>query len=136
MYVRTLTAIALCAASAIASAQTTATTMTKADYDAAKDRIEMEHKNAKKACDAMKDNAKDICNEEANGKQRVGKAELENKYKPTPANAAKLEEAKADSTYEVAKEKCEDQKGDAEKVCKADAKAAHERAVKAAKAKS
>jgi hypothetical protein len=135
MYVRTLTAIALCAASAIASAQTTATTMTKAEYDAAKDRIELEHKNAKKACDAMKDNAKDICNEEANGKQRVGKAELENKYKPTPANAAKLEEAKADSTYEVAKEKCEDQKGDAEKVCKADAKAVHERAVKAAKAK-
>lgn len=132
MYIKTLTAIALCAASAMASAQT----MNKAEYDAAKDRIEMNHKNAKKSCDALKDNAKDICQEEAKGKEKVEKAELENTYKATPDNARKLEEAKADSTYDLAKEKCEDQKGDAEKVCKADAKAVHERAVKAAKGKA
>lgn len=132
MYLKTLTAIALCSASAFASAQT----MTKAEHDAAKDRIEMNYKNDKKACDAMKDNAKDVCQEEAKGKEKVAKAELENQYKASPANARKLEEAKADSTYAIAKEKCEDQAGDAEKVCKADAKAVHERAVNAAKGKS
>ncbi len=132
MYIKTFTAIALCAASAIASAQT----MNKAEYDAAKDRIEMNYKNDKKACDAMKDNAKDVCQVEAKGKEKVEKAELENKYKATVGNARKVEEAKADTAYDLAKEKCEDQAGDAQKVCKADAKAVHERAVKAAKDKA
>lgn len=133
MYIKTVTAIALCAASAFASAQTT---MTKAEYDAAKDRIEMDNKNARKSCDAMKDNAKDVCQAEAKGKEKVEKAELEHKYKATLGNARKLEEVKADTAYDLAKEKCEDQAGDAQKVCKADAKAVHERAVKAAKDKA
>lgn len=132
MYIKTITAVALCATSAFAMAQA----MTKAEYDAAKDRIEMNHKNAKKSCDALKDNAKDVCQVEASGKEKVEKAELENKYKPTPGNTRKVEETKADTTYDLAKEKCEDQAGDAEKVCKADAKAAHERAVNAAKGKA
>jgi hypothetical protein len=136
MTTKTLTALALCAASAIAAAQTTApasAAMTKAEYHAAKERIEMNHKNAKKTCDTLKDNAKDVCQEEAKGKERVEKAELENQYKPTPGHARKVEEVKADTAYAIAKEKCEDQSGDAEKVCKADAKAAHERAIKATK---
>lgn len=133
MYIKTLTAIALCATSVFATAQTA---MTKAEYDAAKDRIELNQKNAKKACDALRDNAKDVCEEEAKGVEKVEKAELENKYKPSPSNARKVEEVKADTSYDIAKEKCEDQKGDAEKLCKADAKAAHERAVKAAKGKA
>lgn len=132
MTIKTLTAIALCTVSFMASAQT----MNKAEYDAAKDRIEMNYKNAKKSCDAMKSNAKDVCQEEAKGTEKVEKAELENKYKSNPENAQKVGAAKADSTYAVAKEKCEDQKGDAEKVCKADAKAVHERAINAAKGKS
>lgn len=132
MYIKTLTAITLCAASAFVSAQT----MNKAEYDAAKDRIEMNAKNDKKACDAMKDNAKDVCQVEAKSKEKVEKAELENKYKATPGNARKVEEVKADTAYDIAKEKCEDQAGDAQKVCKADAKAVHERAAKAAKGKA
>lgn len=132
MYIKTVTAIALCAASAFASAQT----MTKPEYDAAKERIEMNQKNAKKACDALRDNAKDVCKEEAKGKEKVERAELEHQYKPTAATARKVEEVKANTAYDIAKEKCEDQKGDAEKVCKADAKAAHEHAIKAAREKA
>lgn len=129
MYVKTLTAITLCAASAFAMAQT----MNKAEYDAAKQRIEMNHKTEKKACDSLKDNPKDVCKVEADSKEKVAKAELENQYKSTPGNARKVEEVKADTAYDIAKEKCENQAGDAEKVCKADAKAVHERAAKAAK---
>lgn len=129
--IATATAVALCAVSAFATAQT----MSKAEYDAAKERIEMNYKTAKKACDAMKDNAKDVCQEEAKGTERVDKAALEQQYKASPDNARKLEKAKADSAYDIAKEKCEDQTGDAQKVCKADAKAEHERALKAAKGK-
>lgn len=132
--IHALTAIALCTASAFATAQTA--TMNKAEYDAAKDRIEMNYKNAKKSCDAMKDNAKDVCQVEAKGTEKVEKAELEAKYKATPGNERKVQEVKADTTYDLAKEKCEDQAGDAQKVCKADAKAAHERAVNTIKGKA
>lgn len=130
----TLTAVALCAASAFATAQTA--TMNKAEYDAAKDRIELNYKNAKKACDAMKDNAKDVCEVDAKGTEKVEKAQLEAKYKATPGNERKVEEVKADTAYDLAKEKCEDQAGDAQKVCKADAKAVHERAKNTLKGKA
>ena len=113
-----------------------ASALTQDEYKVAKEKIEADYKVDKAKCDTLKDNAKDVCQEEAKGKEKVEKAEPENRYKASPANARKVEEAKADSTYDIAKEKCEDQKGDAEKVCKADAKAAHERAMKAAKAKS
>ena len=129
---KTFSAITLCAASTLALAQP----MTKADYDAAKERIEMNYKKAKSSCDALKDNTKDVCQEEAKGTERVDKAALEQHYKASPDNARKLEKAKADSAYDIAKEKCEDQTGDAQKVCKADAKAEHERALKAAKGKT
>ena len=97
--------------------------------------VEVRGHQFEKACDALRDNAKDVCEEEAEGKEKVEKAELEHRYKPTASTARKVDEAKAEAAYEIAEEKCEDQKGDAEKVCKADAKAVHERAVKAAKAK-
>ena len=62
------------------------TAMSKDAYKAAKDKIEAQHKADKKACDGMKDNAKDICNAEAKGKEKVAKAELEAQYKPSPRN--------------------------------------------------
>lgn len=127
------TAIALlCAASAMCSAQA----MTKDEYKASKEKIEATYKADKKACDGMKDNAKDVCEKEAKAKEKVAMAELEQGYKPSSKNSRKVEEAKADSAYDVAKEKCEDQKGDAEKACKKDAKATHETAMKAAKGKA
>lgn len=39
-----------------------------------------------------------------------------------------MKSAKANATYDVAKEKCEDQKGAAQATCKKEAKAAHESA--------
>ena len=129
---KTFSAITLCAASTLALAQP----MSKAEYDAAKERIEMNYKKAKNTCDALKDNTKDVCQEEAKGQEKVEKAELDYQYKATSNNARKLAEVKADTAYDIAKEKCEDQAGDAEKVCKADAKAARERAMNAAKGKS
>jgi len=71
----------------------------------------------------MKDNAKDVCNKEAKGKENVAKAELEQQYKPSDSNARKVEEEKVKATYDVAKEKCDDQKGDAKSACEKQAKA-------------
>ena len=51
--------VALLAASSAFSA-----TMNKADYAAAKDRIEADYKADRTACDTFSGNAKDICKEE------------------------------------------------------------------------
>ena len=51
------------------------------------------------------------------------KAELEQQYKPSDSNARKVEEEKVKAKYDVAKEKCEDLKGDAKSACEKQAKA-------------
>ena len=53
----------------------------------------------------------------------MAKAELEQQYKPSDAHARKVAEEKAKANYEVAKEKCDDQAGDAKAACVKQAKA-------------
>ena len=103
--------------------------------DAEEDRIEAEYKADKAKCDAMSGNAKDVCVKEAKGKEKVAKAELDAKKNPSERNTRKVEEAKADAKYEVAKERCDDMKGKEKSACEKEAKAEHERA-KATMAKS
>jgi len=118
-------AAALAFASGVAQAQNTSARQVK---NADEDRIEAEYKAAKAKCDTMKDNAKDVCEKEAKGKEKVAKAELDAKTNPTAANQRKVREAKADAAYDVAKERCDDQKGNEKDVCQKQAKAEHERA--------
>ena len=108
--------------------------MDAAAHKAEKDKIEATAKADKKACEAMKANAKDICKAEAKGKEKVAKAELEAQVKPGAAADAKVKMAKADAAYDVAKERCEDQKGKEMLACKKDAKTAHDAAKGTAKA--
>ncbi|MDR0225711.1 MAG: hypothetical protein LBI66_04770 [Burkholderiaceae bacterium] len=107
--------------------------MTNAEHTAAKKQIEAEYKAAKEQCKPLKDNAKDVCNKQASGQEKVSKAELEARRDPTPRTQEKARLAKADADYDIAKEKCDDLKGDAKDVCVKDAKAAHVHAVEAAK---
>jgi len=118
-------AVALAFASGVAQAQNTTARQVK---NADEDRIEAEYKAAKAKCDTMKDNAKDICQKEAKGKEKIAKAELDAKTNPTPANQRKVQEAKADAAYDVAKERCDDMKGNEKDACQKQAKASHERA--------
>jgi len=94
-----------------------------AELKAGRDKIEADYKADKAACNAMKDNAKDVCVEEAKGKEKMAKAELDQKVRPSDSNARKVAEAKVDAAYSVAKEKCDDQKGDAKSACVKQAKA-------------
>ena len=105
-----------------------ADTMSKADYKAAKERITAQYKTDKAACDNLKDNAKDVCIEEAKGKDKVAKAELEFNRSGKDKDRIKLAMAKADANYAVAKEKCDDQTGNAKDVCRKEAKAAEVKA--------
>jgi len=128
---RTLITLAIASCMGFAGA---AGAMTKDEYKAQKDKISADYKAAKERCDPLKDNAKDICTVEAKGNEKVAKAELEAQYKPTPKHDEKAKIAKADAAYELAKEKCDDQSGNAKDVCKKDAKAAYTSAKADAKA--
>lgn len=109
-------------------AVTGASAMTKDEYNVAKEKISADYKVAKAKCDTLKDNAKDVCEKEAKGTENVAKAELEQNYKPSNKNAKKVAEQKAEMSYQVAKEKCDDLSGDAKNACTKDAKASHDTA--------
>jgi hypothetical protein len=88
----------------------------------------------------MKANAKDICMAEAKGKEKVAKAELDAKHANDKIKAEqKVKEVKAEAAYEVAKQKCDDQKGEAKDACMKQARVDRDRskgsAEKAADAK-
>lgn len=118
------TKIATLALLAACAVGTGAQAMTKDEYKAQKDSIEANYKAAHDRCKEMKANAKDVCISEAKGHEKVAKAELEAQYKPSPKADANVREAKADATYDTAKEKCNDLAGNAKTACVADAKSA------------
>lgn len=106
------------------SAGAMAQVMSKTELKTAQDSITAGFKSASATCAPLKGNAKDICMAEARGKEKVSRAEL---------NAAQsVAVAKSDSTYAIAKEKCDDKSGDDKKACISDAKAAHSGVVAAA----
>jgi hypothetical protein len=110
-----------------------AANVSKADYNAGKTRIDAIYTSDKAACNSLAGNAKDICVEEAKGREKVTRAELEYSYTGTPADANKIRVARAESAYEVAKERCDDLAGNAKDVCVKEAKAAHVKATADAK---
>ena len=107
--------------------------LTNDEYKAEHDRIEAAYKTAKAHCDTLKGNAEDVCEKQAKGEEKVAKAELENRHKPSADNAYKARVARADANHEVAMEKCDDLSGNAKDVCRKDAKAAHVSAIESAK---
>ena len=102
--------------------------MSKEARDQAIKNAEAQYKTDKAACDALKGNAKDICTEEAKGKEKVAKAEAKAAYENTPKARENARLARADATYEVAKEKCDDLAGNAKDVCVKEAKATYVKA--------
>lgn len=104
------------------SAGSMAESMSKDDYKAGKDKIAAEYKSARAGCDSLSGNPKDICEAEAKGSEKIAKAELEASYKPTPKNRYQARIAKAEADYGVAKERCDDADGNAEDICKKEAK--------------
>jgi len=129
-------ALALAFATGAQAQSTMSKDTTKADRPSAdrkvknaeEDRIEADYKAAKAKCETAKGNQKDVCEKEAKAKEKVAKAELDAKKDPSPRNQRKVAEAKADGEYDVAKEKCDDLKGNEKSACEKQAKAKHEQA--------
>lgn len=106
-----------------------AATMSKPEYSDAKKRITADYKVDKAACGKSSANAKDICMEQAKGKEKIARAELEYGYTGKAKDGNKVGVAKADATYAVAKEMCDDKSGQAKTLCRTEAKSAHKKSL-------
>ncbi len=104
-----------------------AANFSKSVYDGAKEDIKTSYKADKDACGKLSGNAKDICMEEAKGREKVALAQLEYNYSGNAKDEAKLVEARYEARYEVAKERCDDRSGEAKDVCTREAKTAYEK---------
>jgi hypothetical protein len=118
--------LSLLAASTLLAAQTTA--MSREEYKAAKQRIEAQEDAEEARCATLQGNAKDVCEEEAEGREKIAKAELEQRYEPSARNTRKVAAAKINALYDVANEKCDALTGAAEDTCEKQAKAERTRA--------
>ena len=107
--------------------------LSKVEYKVGKTEIAAKLKADKQACAAQTGNANDICIEEAKGVEKVALAELEASYQPSTKHSYEVSTAKAKAAYAVAKEKCDDQTGNAKDVCRKEADAAHTKAMAEAK---
>jgi hypothetical protein len=110
-----------------------ASTMTKDVRDQAYKDASAKYKADKDACKAMTGNAKDVCMEEAKGREKMAKADADAAYKGTPRAREHARIVHADAAYNVAKEKCDDLSGNQKDVCVKEAKAAHTKALADAK---
>jgi hypothetical protein len=126
------TLIAMAIAGACAAAPAFA--MTKDEYNSNKDQISQAYKLDKAKCDSLAGNAKDVCQVQAKGQEKIARAQLDADYRPTSKSRTDAAIARADAAYDTAKEKCDDFAGNPKDVCVQDAKAAHVRAVADAKA--
>jgi hypothetical protein len=98
--------------------------ISKDAYDTAVKNAEMQSKMDKDACASRSGNAKDICIAEANGKEKVAKADAEAAYKSTPKAREDARVTRAEATHNVAKEKCDELAGNPKDVCVKEADAA------------
>jgi hypothetical protein len=119
---------ALVAAMVLASVSQAAT-MSKDEYEVGKTRISADYKTDKAACASLAANAKDVCMEEAKGKEKIATAELKAAHSGKPADHTKALEAKAEANYAIAKEKCDDKAGNDKSVCVKEAKAVEVKAL-------
>ena len=101
-----------------------ASALPTAEMNADEDRIAADFESAKRACDNLTANAKDVCIAKAEGTEKVATAELNARKSGTVKDRIDARIARAEADYDVAEEKCDDLAGNAKDVCVKDAKAA------------
>ena len=128
-------AVAICAGAVLfAGIATAADKGDKAAYEQAKASAKAAYDGDKKACDSLSGNPKDICVAEAKAKRTRVEENAKVGYENTPKAREHAAHEIAEADYEVAKERCDDQAGDAKDACVKDAKATQAKAKADAKA--
>ena len=124
MKLHTLNHIALAIGLTFGASAFAADTMTKPEFKDAKAKIEADYKAALVPCDTLAGNPKKICTVEAKGNKKMALANLDANNDPTTKNQQQASDAKAEATYDLAHQKCQEQTGNAKDVCIKEAKAA------------
>jgi hypothetical protein len=101
-----------------------AQTMSKAEYKAAKEKIEAQYTAAQVPCASLSGNPKKICAVEAKGNKKIALETLDASNKPSAKSQRDVRDATADAQYALAKQKCHDLAGNAKDVCIQEAKSA------------
>jgi hypothetical protein len=104
-------------------------------YERAKDALKTTFKAERALCDPRSGNAKDICVETAEGREKVALAHLEMQRTGSRDDIAKFHEARYEARYEVAKERCDDLSGQQKDVCQTAATTERDKAKASAKAR-
>ncbi|HUF20312.1 MAG TPA: hypothetical protein VMP00_06110 [Burkholderiales bacterium] len=85
---------------------TMAQSMSKDQYRSAQDRIAANYALARAACELFSGYANDLCMTEADGDERVARAKLDARYRPSARADYEVRVARAEGRYAVAIEKC------------------------------
>lgn len=93
-------------------------------------RIELQRRRDDAACLRLKDGARDLCKVQAEGREKVARAQLEAQRKPGPDSEQAVKEAQAEADYRVARQRCAG--GPGKDACIARAKDARAAAVRLA----
>lgn len=122
---------------ALASLCAAATVMAMSDEEirAETNRIAAQYSTAMAHCQTLQGNDKQVCVEDAKGSQRVAQAERDAKLLGDADHNYQVRIARADADYRVAKERCNEMRGDAVGICKIDAQAAYLKAQQDAQVK-
>jgi hypothetical protein len=128
LFVTALLSVAGCATQrgapmAAAKPMAPAAPISKDAYDQVVKNAEAQYKIDKDACSSRRGNAKDICLAEANGKEKIAKADAEAAYNGTPKMREDARVTRAEATYNVSKQKCDDLSGNPKDVCVKEANA-------------
>lgn len=105
-----------------------ATNFSRGAYDGAKADIRAGYKAEREKCDAQSGNARDICREQAKGREQIALAQLDYNYTGSARDETKLLEAQYKARYALAKERCDDLSGDSKALCLREAKTARDKA--------
>jgi hypothetical protein len=119
-----------CLLTLLVSAPTAAATRlsSKDEFNAGKARINAELLADRTACDKLTDTPRDVCREQARGKEMVAKAELELAHTGSRKSQDRLTTVRMDVTYDIARTQCNDKAGAAKTVCTKEAQTARTKA--------
>lgn len=94
-------------------------------HRAAKDGVATTYTADQTTCKQSSGNARDICSEQAKSRRKVALAEIEYRQSSKAVDAVKVAMARADGEFAVAKERCDDLKGQPKNLCRTEANTAH-----------
>jgi len=99
-----------------------AQTMTKPELKSARDSVDKDYQAAKATCESLSGNAKSICRAEAKGNEKSSLADIDARNKPSAKAHRMALDTRAEATYDLAKQKCQNMAGNAKDVCIKEAK--------------